>query len=78
MVTSCPAFAQSAAHVIDAGPEPMIATFLPVRGTEVGAEALDASDRHGLVYVLEHLAHRAELLALLLLGTDPAADRGEE
>ena len=45
---------------------------------EVGAEALHAADRHRLVYVLEELAHRAELLALLLLGTDPAADRGEE
>ena len=42
MVTSCPAFAQSAAHVIDAGPEPMIATFLPVRGADGGAGFLEA------------------------------------
>ena len=41
---------------------------------EVRAEALDAADRDGLVDVLQELAHRAELLALLLLRADAAAD----
>ena len=34
-MTSCPAFAQSAAAVMDAGPDPMTATFRPVFGAQV-------------------------------------------
>src|SRR5574344_1397053 len=45
---------------------------------EVGAEALDAADGDGLVDGLQQLAHRAVLLALLLLGADASADRRKE
>ena len=50
--------------------------FLGVRlAREIGAETLDAADGDGLVHALEELAHRAELLALLLLGADTSAHR---
>ena len=40
---------------------------------EVGREALEVADRHRLLLLAQH----ADLLALVVLGTDAAADRGQ-
>ena len=51
----------------------LVVVSLPVRH-----KALQAPNGYGLLRGLQHLAHRAEALALLLLGTDATADRRKE
>ena len=51
----------------------LVVVSLPVRD-----ETLKAPDRDGFLDGLQHLAHRAEALALLLLRADATADRRKE
>ena len=75
---------------MEAGPEPMMATFLPCFGfylgdglftigvRPVGYKAFDPSDGNGQVNVFQGLAHGTGQLTLDLLGADPAADGGKK